>query len=69
MKEPKISVGILHAAKICFSLNSYYMFGTEELKGEYEVALNEGQILWRGKTYDELIFEPKKQMLPLVCMM
>ena len=60
MKEPKISVGILHAAKICFSLNSYYMFGTEELKGEYEVALNEGQILWRGKTYDELIFEPKE---------
>ena len=60
MKEPKISVGILHAANIRFVLNSTYKVGNEEVKGDDEVSLTDGRICWRGKAYDELIFEPKE---------
>ena len=60
MIEPKISVGILHAANIRFVLNSTYKVGNEEVKGDDEVSLTDGRICWRGKAYDELIFEPKE---------
>ncbi len=60
MKEPKISVGILHAANIRFVLNSTYIVGGEEVKGGDEVSLTDGRICWRSKAYDELIFEPKE---------
>ena len=60
MKEPKISVGILHADHIRFALNTAYTVGLDEVKGEEEVSLIDGRISWRGVTYDELIFEPKE---------
>ena len=60
MIEPKISVGILHAANIRFVLNSTYIVGGEEVKGDEEVSLKDGRICWRGVVYDELIFEPKE---------
>lgn len=60
MKEPQISVGILHADNIRFSFNAPYVVGAESVSGEEQVSLNNGQICWRGNVYDELIFEPKE---------
>lgn len=60
MKEPQISVGILHADKIQFSFNTPYAVGTEEVEGKEEASLEDGKICWRGNVYDELIFEPKE---------
>jgi len=60
MLEPNISVGILHAPKISFTLNEPYSVEGEELIGQHEVVLEDGRIVWRGQTYDQLIFEPKE---------
>ncbi len=60
MKEPEISVGILHSDTIRFALNATYHVGVEDVAGEEVVTLSNGQIVWRGCVYNELIFEPKE---------
>lgn len=58
MKEPKVHVGILFEPQIEFVLlNPYLMDGTE-ISGKQVVTYDEGKILWNGRRYNELLFEP-----------
>jgi SpoIID/LytB domain protein len=58
-KEPNVSVGIVSAAKISFTLNAPYTAKGETLTGEQQVEFFEGGILWRGNQYRELTFTPQ----------
>jgi len=58
-KEPNVTVGIVSAAKISFTLNTPYTAKGETLTGEQEVEFSEGGILWRGNQYRELTFTPQ----------
>lgn len=57
-KEPIVSVGIVSASKLCFSLNAPYTVCNLEQCGKQVVELSEGRILWENNFYDELLFEP-----------
>lgn len=56
--EPQVTVGILSAENISFTLNSLYQHGEEEITGENEVSFESGKIRWNGELYEELLFEP-----------
>ena len=58
-KEPSVSVGIVSAEKIAFTLNASYTAKGETLTGNQEVEFCEGGILWRGNQYRELTFTPQ----------
>ena len=58
-KEPNVSVGIVSAEKISFTLNKPYTAKGETLTGEQQVEFCEGGILWRGNQYRELTFTPQ----------
>lgn len=58
-KQPNVSVGIVSAQKIHFSLNKVYLAKGTEVKGEQEVEFFEGGILWNGNQYRELTFFPQ----------
>ena len=68
MKEPKVHVGILFEPQIEFVLlNPYQITGTycdgvvthhTVVSGKQVATYNEGKILWYGRLYDELLFEP-----------
>lgn len=57
-KEPIVSVGIVSASKLCFSLNVPYAVCSLERCGKQVVELSAGRILWENNFYDELLFEP-----------
>ena len=57
-KELIVSVGIVSASKLCFSLNAPYTVCSLEQCGKQVVELSEGRILWENNFYDELLFEP-----------
>ena len=57
-KEPVVSVGILSAQRIVFTINTPYTAKGETLRGEQVVEFSEGGILWRGQQYRELVFSP-----------
>ena len=57
-EEPIVSVGIVSASKLCFSLNALYTVCGSQRCGEQVVELSEGRILWENALYDELLFEP-----------
>ena len=57
-EEPIVSVGIVSASKLCFSLNAPYTVYGSQRCGEQVVELSEGRILWENTLYDELLFEP-----------
>jgi SpoIID/LytB domain protein len=59
MKEPVVTVGIVNAQKIAFTLNGPFMAKGETLEGPQEVELAEGGILWHGQQYRELFFTPQ----------
>ena len=59
-KEPVVSVGILSAQRIAFTINAPYTAKGETLSGEQVVEFSEGGILWRGQQYRELVFMPAK---------
>ncbi len=59
-REPMVSVGVVKALKIHFTLNSPYMAKGETIEGEQSVELVEGGIVWQGNTYRELVFSPKQ---------
>ena len=61
MKEPEISVGIVNAQEIHFSLNGNYFAKGETVCGEQVVTFNEGGILWNGNLYRELTFTPQEE--------
>lgn len=61
MNEPKVHVGILFEPQIEFTLlNPYRMDGTL-VSGKQVVTYNEGKILWNGRCYEELLFEPQHE--------
>jgi len=57
-EEPIVSVGIVSASKLCFSLNAPYTVCGPEQCGKQVVELSEGRILWENNFYDELLFDP-----------
>ena len=61
MKEPEISVGIVNAQEIHFSLNGNYLAKGETVCGDQVVTFNEGGILWNGNLYRELTFTPQEE--------
>ncbi len=60
MKEPEISIGIVNAQEINFSLNMNYFAKGEIVRGEQKVTFSEGGILWNGNLYKELTFTPQE---------
>ena len=48
MKEPEISVGIVNAQEIHFTLNSHFLAKGETVTGNQVVSFSEGGILWNG---------------------
>ena len=56
-EEPIVSVGIVSASKLCFSLNAPYTVCGSQRCGKQVVELSEGRILWENTLYDELLFE------------
>ncbi|MBR5541100.1 MAG: SpoIID/LytB domain-containing protein [Bacteroides sp.] len=61
MKEPEISVGIVNAQEIHFTLNGYFFAKGEMVKGEQCVTFSEGGILWNDNLYRELTFTPQEE--------
>ena len=59
MKEPLVSVGIVEALQIRFTLNVPYQAKGEIVSGEQVVEYEEGGIRWNGQRYQELMFAPK----------
>ncbi|PDP59408.1 SpoIID/LytB domain-containing protein [Prevotella intermedia] len=57
-EEPIVSVGIVSASKLCFSLNAPYTVCGSQRCGKQVVELSEGRILWENALYDELLFDP-----------
>lgn len=57
-EEPIVSVGIVSASKLLFSLNAPYTVCGSQRCGKQVVELSEGRILWENAFYDELLFEP-----------
>ena len=62
MKEPKIHVGILFEPQIEFVFPTPYLFQGKEISGKQVATYDEGQILWNGRLYDELVFEPVNEV-------
>ena len=59
MTQPQITVGILSGKEIEFSFPVKFSssVGTE-ISGTQKVIYQDGKILWQGKEYDELSFNP-----------
>lgn len=61
MKEPEISVGIVNAQEIHFTLNGNFFAKGETVYGKQVVCFNEGGILWNNNLYRELTFTPQDE--------
>jgi len=57
--EPKVSVGILWNKEIKFVFGTEYSCMGKSIGGDNTVAYTDGQILWNGNLYKELLFEPQ----------
>ena len=57
--QPNVTVGIVSAQKIHFSLNGAYVAKGEVIQGEQTVEFSEGGILWNGNQYRSLTFTPQ----------
>ena len=62
MKEPEISVGIVNAQEIHFTLNGNFFAKGETVNGNQVVSFQEGGILWNGNLYRELTFTPQDDL-------
>ena len=58
-KQPDVTVGIVSAQKIHFSLNKPYLAKGEKVLGEQVVEFSEGGVLWNGNQYRQLTFHPQ----------
>ena len=58
-KQPDVTVGIVSAQKIHFSLNKPYLAKGEKVLGEQVVEFSEGGVLWNGNQYSKLTFHPQ----------
>lgn len=57
-KEPTVSVGIVSGERIEFTLNRPFTAKGAQITGQQVVEFSEGGILWNGKQYRELRFQP-----------
>lgn len=57
--EPMVSVGIVSAQQMKFTLNAPYSVDGIEIEGEQVATFENGAILWNEKNYKQLIFSPK----------
>lgn len=58
-KQPDVTVGIVSAQKIHFSLNKPYLAKGEKVLGDQVVEFSEGGVLWNGNQYSQLTFHPQ----------
>ena len=56
---PQVKVGIMNEPVIDFVLNSEYKVDGMVQSGSQRAECCDGKVLWNGKTYDELLFEPQ----------
>lgn len=56
--QPDVLVGIVQGKEISFSLNNPYLAKGNAVEGTQKVCFSEGGILWNGKQYSQLIFQP-----------
>ena len=61
MKEPEISVGIVNAQEIHFTLNGNFFAKGETVSGNQVVSFSEGGIFWNDNLYRELTFTPQEE--------
>lgn len=61
MKEPEISVGIVSAERIRFTLTGSHSAKGKTINGKQEVSFCEGGILWEDNLYQELTFIPQEE--------
>ena len=61
MTEPEISVGIVNAQEIHFTLHALYHAKGTTVSGPQCVSFHEGGILWNGEVYRELTFHPLEE--------
>ena len=59
-EEPNVTVGIVSAQQIRFTLNKPYTAKGVDITGTQVVEFAEGGILWNGNQYRELHFRPKR---------
>lgn len=58
--EPHVSVGIVTANEIVFSLHQPYNENGTTVSGKQSVSYEDGAIIWNGKRYKELVFQPQE---------
>ena len=56
--QPMVSVGIVSGTTISFRLNAPYRCNAQLAEGQHEVHVVDGKLLWQGKAYDTLEFQP-----------
>ena len=59
-RQPDVTVGIVSAQQIRFTLNKPYTAKGVDITGTQVVTFAEGGILWNGNQYRELLFTPKR---------
>lgn len=60
-EEPIVSVGIMSAEHIEFTLNGEYMAKGINASGRQKAEYHDGGILWNGNVYSELNFHPQHE--------
>lgn len=58
-EEPLVSVGLMNAAQLRFTLNGSYTAKGMPVAGEQQISYSEGAIEWGGNVYSELLFCPE----------
>ena len=58
--EPRVSVGIVTANEIVFSLHQPYNANGTTVSGKQSVSYENGAIIWNRKRYKELVFQPQE---------
>ena len=58
--EPRVSVGIVTANEIVFSLHQPYNANGTTVSGKQSVSYENGAVVWNGKRYKELVFQPQE---------
>ncbi len=61
MKGLEISVGIVEAQEMKFSLNASFLAKGQIVSGNQEVSYDDGGILWNGNVYKSLTFRPQEE--------
>ena len=58
MNVPLIKVGIMSEPQVAFAFSGDYRCGDTIVTGRHEASVVNGKILWNGKSYADVLFEP-----------